>query len=133
MKARRSVFGAVDIAVSHAEDGRLQLTSRYFFADPKAEVCQQFIGKIFEVEEVRSVEILAARASAQIECADGVVPGRHLVQKISRHLRNGHDGARSPYVNSPRDLPVAPADAAEGRRIERHGPVRSTWRTKHKR
>jgi Cu2+-exporting ATPase len=122
---------AVDIAVSHPGNGRMQLISRYFFADPKADACQQFIGKVFEVEEVRAVEILASRASAQIEYTNGVVPCREVVEKISRHLQNGHHGFRAPYVNSPRDLPVAFADGDAGWRVERHGPVLSTWEIQH--
>jgi heavy metal translocating P-type ATPase len=124
----------IDIAVSHPADGRMRLVSRYFFADPKAEPCQQFIGKLFEVEEVRAVEILAPRAVADIHYTNGVVPCREVVAKISRHLRNGHgtNGAgRAPYVNSTRDLPLAFADGVAGWRVERHGPVLSTWEIKH--
>lgn len=121
----------VDIAVSHPENGRMRLVSHYFFADPTADACQQFIGKIFEVEEVRAVEILASRAWAHVEYTNGVVPCREVVAKISRHLRNGHDGPRAPCVNSPRDLPVAFADSAEGWRVERHGTVLSTWQITH--
>jgi Cu2+-exporting ATPase len=127
----------IDIAVSHPANGCMRLTSRYFFADPKADACQQFIGRIFEVEEVRAVEVMASGAWAHIEYTNGVVPCRQVVEKISRHLRNGTNGTngtgavRAPYVNSTRDLPVAFADAAEGWRVERHGPVLSTWEIKH--
>lgn len=120
----------VDITVSHPENGRMRLISRYFFADPKADACQLFIGKIFEVEEVRAVEIFASRAWAHVEYTNGVVPCREVVAKISRHLQNGH-GVRVPYVNSPRDLPVGFADNPEGWRVERHGTVLSTWQIKH--
>ncbi len=121
----------VDIEVSHPRDGRMQLTSRYLFADPKGDACQQFIGRIFEVEEVRAVEILASRAWARIEYTNGVVPSREVLGKISRHLRNGHSGVAAPYVNSPRDLPFAFADGDQGWRVERHGPVLSTWEITH--
>ena len=107
----------------------MHVTSRYFFADPTAEVCQQLIGRLFEVEEVRALEILPARAWAQIEYRNGLVSARSVVQKIARHLQNGHDGRRPPYVNSPRDLPRAGAD--EGWRVERHGEVLSTWEIVH--
>ena len=83
----------------------MHVTSRYFFADPTAEVCQQLIGRLFEVDEVRALEILPARAWAQIEYRNGLVSSRSVAQKIARHLQNGHDGGRPPYVNSPRDLP----------------------------
>jgi heavy metal translocating P-type ATPase len=125
---------AVDITVSHPAAGCMRLTSRYFFADPKAEACQQFIGRIFEVEEVWAVQVMASHAWADVEYTNGVVPCRQVVEKISKHLRNGTNGAhgvRAPYVNSTRDLPVAFADAAEGWRVERHGPVLSTWEIKH--
>jgi Cu2+-exporting ATPase len=127
----RDGTATVDIAVSHPRDGRMRLISRYFFADPKADACQQFIGKIFEVEEVRAIEILASRARAHVEYTNGVVPCREVVAKISRHLRNGHDGVRAPYVNSPRDLPIAFAGGADGWRVERHGTILSTWEIKH--
>jgi Cu2+-exporting ATPase len=122
---------SIDIEVSHPRDGHMRLVSRYFFADPRADACQQFLGKVFEVEEVRAVEILASGAWANIEYTNGVVPCREVVDKISRHLRNGHDGGRPPYVNSLRDLPTAFADGAEGWRVERHGQVLSTWEIKH--
>jgi Cu2+-exporting ATPase len=121
----------IDIEVSHPRNGQMRLVSRYFFADPKADTCQQFLGKVFEVEEVRAVEILASGSWANIEYTNGVVPCREVVAKISRHLRNGHEAVRAPYVNSLRDLPVAFADGAEGWRVERHGPVLSTWEIKH--
>ena len=64
---RPAASATVDLAVSHPGDGCIRLVSRYFFANPKAEICQRFIGRIFEVEEVRALEILASAASAQIE------------------------------------------------------------------
>ena len=121
----------VDIVVSLPRDGEMRLVSRYFFGDPRAEACRQFIGRIFEVEEVRAVEVLASRAQAHVEYVNGVVPCREVIAKISRHLRHGENGARAPYVNSPRDLPAALADRAEGWRIERHGQVLSTWEIRH--
>lgn len=129
--AHETVSPTVDIEVSHPRNGQMRLVSRYFFADPKADPCQQFLGKVFEVEEVRAVEILASGAWANIEYTNGVVPCREVVAKISRHLQNGHEPVRAPYVNSLRDLPVAFADGAEGWRVERHGPVLSTWEIKH--
>src|SRR5262245_14782052 len=129
--SRGGAAASVYTAVSHPENGRMRLISRYFFADPKAEPCQQFIGRIFEVEEVRAVEILASRAWAHVEYTNGVVPCQEVVEKISRHLRDGKNGTAAPYVNSPRDLPVAFADAEEGWRVERHGQVLSTWEIRH--
>lgn len=118
----------VDIVVSHLREGQMRLVSRYLFADPKAEVCQRFIGRIFEVEEVRAVEILAQRGWAHVEY---VKSSRQVIAKISRHLRHGGNGGRAPYVNSPRDLPLAFAGGVEGWRVERHGAVLSTWEIKH--
>src|SRR5207253_3255220 len=102
---------SVDITVSHPRQGCLQLTSRYFFADPRADVCQQFIGRLFEVEEVRAIEVRASGAWAQIEYTNGVVPDREVVAKISRRLVAGANGAPAPSVDASRDLPVAFADA----------------------
>ncbi len=127
----RAAPATVDIEIGRPEDGRLQIVSRYFFADPGSDVCRRFVGRVFEVEEVRAVEIVAARAWAQIEFAGGVVPGREVVEKISRQLRNGHHGGPAPYRNSPADLPVALAADDEGWRVERHGPVLSTWEIRH--
>jgi allophanate hydrolase subunit 1 len=118
----------VDIVVSHPRKGQLQVVSRYFFADPKAEACQLFIERIFEVEEVRAVEILARRACANVEYVKGA---REAIAKISWHLRNGDNGRRAPYMNSPRDLPLAFAGGVGGWRVERHGPVLSTWEITH--
>jgi heavy metal translocating P-type ATPase len=126
---RRRPAARIDIAVAPSGDGRLQVTSRYLFADPGGEVCRRFVGRLFEVEEVRAVEILPARAWAQIEYGNGLVPSRRVVEKIARHLRDGPDGGRPPYVNSPRDLPGVSADG--GWRVERHGPVLSTWEIVH--
>ncbi|HXJ77775.1 MAG TPA: heavy metal translocating P-type ATPase [Candidatus Methylomirabilis sp.] len=128
-RRRHASRGGVDVTVGSPEDGRLQMTSRYLFADPAAAVCQRFVARLFEVAEVRAVEIRPARAWAEIEYVNGLVPSRSVVGKIARHLRNGSGGADPPYVNSPRDLPVAGADG--GWRVERHGPVLSTWEIVH--
>jgi Cu2+-exporting ATPase len=109
----------------------MRLTSRYFFADPASEVCRQFIGRVFEVEEVRAIEVLASGASAQIEYTNGRVPHRTVVAKIASHLRNGGNGGGAPPAGSPGTLPLAAADGAGGWRVERHGPVLSTWQIKH--
>ena len=69
----------VDITVSHPRDSQMRLVSRYFFADPKAEACRELIGRIFEVAEVRAVEILASRSRAHIEYTNGVVPSRDVI------------------------------------------------------
>jgi Cu2+-exporting ATPase len=119
----------VDIAVSYPRDGRLLVTSRYFFADPSADACRRFVGRLFGVAEVCAIEILPARAGAQIDYRNGVVPGRTVVQKIARHLLNGHDGGPPAYLNSPTDLPLAAG--RDGWRVERHGPVLSTWEIAH--
>jgi Cu2+-exporting ATPase len=68
-------------------------------------------------------------AGAQIDYRNGVVPAGTVIQKIARHLRNGHDGGPPPYLNSPADLPL-PAGHG-GWRVERHGPVLSTWEIAH--
>jgi heavy metal translocating P-type ATPase len=127
----RDAPATVDIEIGRPEDGRLQIVSRYFFADSASDVCRRFVGRVLEVEEVRAVEIVAARARAEIEFANGVVPGHEVVEKISRQLRNGHHGGPAPYRNSPADLPVALATEEEGWRVERHGPVLSTWEIRH--
>jgi hypothetical protein len=57
----------------------LLVTSHYFFSDPSAEVCRQLLG-LFAVEEVRAVEILPARAVAQIDYRNGPVLGRTVVR-----------------------------------------------------
>ena len=58
-------------------------------------------------------------------------PAPGIVQKIARHLSAGPEGGPAPYVNSPSDLPVALANPVEGWRVERHGPVLSTWEIVH--
>jgi heavy metal translocating P-type ATPase len=122
---------SVDIAVFHPRGGQMRLVSRYFFGDPRADACQELLGKMFEVEEVRAVEILPAQAWAKVEYTNGVVPCREVVAKISRHLRHARARLRAPYVNSVRDLPVVSDDGAEAWRVERHGDLLSTWEIAH--
>jgi Cu2+-exporting ATPase len=126
---RRRSAPRVDIAVAAPQDGRLQVTSRYLFADPGGEVCRRFVGRLFEVEEVRAVEILPGRAWAQIEYRNGLVASRRVLERIARRLRNGQNGGRPSYVDAVRDLPVVSAE--DGWRVERHGPVLSTWELVH--
>jgi heavy metal translocating P-type ATPase len=129
--ARRRAPVRVDIAVSHPHDGRMLVTSRYFFADPTADVCRRLARRLFEVKEVRAVDVHAAGFLAQIEYANGSVPRHVVVAKIARHLRavpNGHGVDDGHAVG---DLPPALGDGVEGWRVERHGPVLSTWEIVH--
>src|SRR5262245_63553455 len=104
--ARRPAAPAVDIAVSHPRDGRILVSSRYFFADPAADVCRQLVGRLFEVEEVRAVEIRAAGSRAQIEYSNGLAPRHAVVAKIARHLQAGANGHRV-RGGAPSGLPSA--------------------------
>src|SRR5207244_3248130 len=97
----------------------------------KAAACQQFITRVFEVEEVRALEILTRRACAQIEYTNGVVPCHTVIQKISRHLKNGLTSVRASQVNAPSDLLMTPTDNDQGWRVVRHGRRLSTWEIKH--
>jgi heavy metal translocating P-type ATPase len=118
----------VDISVSTPRDGRLRLTSRYFFADPTREICRQLVAKLFEVADVRAVEILTSRASAQIEYVNGV-PDPEVVARIGRHLTSGE--SLGTYAAALGEPPLAFPEGADAWRIERHGRVLSTWEVRH--
>ena len=105
------------VAVSHPGPGRLLVRSRSFFADPSAGARQQLVGRLFEVQEVRALEIRPADSSAQIEYTNGRGPGAAIVRKIARRLRADPTGGPTAYVNSPGDLPLALADPADGWRV----------------
>jgi Cu2+-exporting ATPase len=120
----------VDVAVYHRREGRLRVVSRYFFADPRAEICRDFVQKLFEVEEVRAVEVRPSTASAHVEYAVGRAPSPDVLAKIGRHFQNGH-GLSAPSARSLDGLPLGLADGADGWRVERHGPLLSTWEIRH--
>ena len=128
--ARRRAAPAVDIAVSHPRDGRILVTSRYFFADPAADVCRQFVGRLFEVEEVRAVEI-----PGRLPGPDRVLERRRSPSRRGREDRpsppGGVNGHRVRRGGAPRDLAAPSADRVDGWRVERHGPVLSTWQIVH--
>ena len=63
---------------------------------------------------------------AQIEYPNGPVPRPPSSGRSPAHLANGHTGTPLSYVTSSGDLPLA-RRSAEGWRVERHGPVLSTW------
>lgn len=121
----------VDIAVSHPDDGRMLVTSRYFFADPTADVCRLLARRLFEVKEVRVVDVHAAGCLAKIEYSNGSVPRHVVIAKIARHLLAGPNGHGVANGHTSRDLPPAVGDGVEGWRVERHGPVLSTWEIVH--
>jgi heavy metal translocating P-type ATPase len=131
VSGKRARASTPDIAVSHPRDGRMELVSRYFFADATSEPCRQLIERLLQVEEVRAVDVVPSRARAEIEYVNGVVPWRQVVGKIARHLRNGHGSVGAAFTNSPRDLPLSLVDGGTGWRVERHGRVLSTWEVTH--
>ena len=100
---------------SHPHDGRLLVTSRYFFADPSAEVCRQFLG-LFAVEEVRAVEILPPAPWRRSTIATASSPAAPWSVRSPASLANGLAGASPFGITASGDLPLA----AEGWRVERH-------------
>jgi heavy metal translocating P-type ATPase len=131
MTRRRGANGvedaAVDVALSLPRDGRIHLESRYLFADPGAALCRRFVRMLFELDEIRTVEVVGGAAQARIEYAADGAPSHHVVAKIGRHLRSAH---RNGDADTLGELSWVLAGGA-GFSVERHGARLSTWRVVH--
>ena len=107
------------------------VTSRYFFADPTADVCRRLVKA-----PLRGRRGSRRRDSRRrLPCADRIRETATCLPRRGREDRpappGSHDGHRAPYNDTPNDLPRALRDGVEGWRVERHGPVFSTWEIVH--
>lgn len=107
--------------------GTVCLRDRALFADPGATACRTFLQRIFQVEEVRTVEIDRFRTTARIGYDSGAVAIDEILDRLATALRGGQD-----VTGRAVSIALPPAD---GRwttiRVSRNGARLTTWEIVH--
>ena len=143
----------IDLAISCPAAGQIQLRSRFLFADPEADHCQEFIERIVGSSQVKSFVLRARRGAVEI----GYCPQSNTRQQALKALRssltgtkptNGHN--RTAHGNGNANGNGHSADEVNGNgkrdnvtrikwrpnergelRLYRHGAQMSKWEVRH--
>lgn len=86
----------IDITVSCAAEGTIQLQSRGLFADPAGNLCQEFLIRLSRAEPVRGVAIRSEPSLAEISYCPRTHSKQQTIAAVVASLqgssRNGHGG-----------------------------------------
>lgn len=118
-----------DVRISFPAPGRIRITSRAIFANPRSALARQFIERAFIAQQVSRVDIDGKQHAADIHFDAGDQPTQAVVTAISRHISKGR-----PEGDDAQPL-VFPAAFAESKEtaitLYRYGRRLSSWFVKH--
>ncbi|MFO0867731.1 MAG: heavy metal translocating P-type ATPase [Pirellulales bacterium] len=123
-----------DISVSYPADGLVRVESGYLFSDPQSRHCQEFVKRVFQAQQVRSVAVRPQWQAAEIGYCTATSTRQETFKAIFACLRTQMDGGRNGRGAGEsleaEDFIWQPNERGD---IElfRHGSLISDWRIKH--
>jgi hypothetical protein len=105
--------------VSYPRDGALRISELGFLAEPESQEAKRFLSTLFRMPDVRTVDIAADRACAEI------VFDRPLAPAEMAHRMGSQVVVRD--LDEHAKLPVLSPDPKGRVRLHRYGSIVSTW------